>query len=496
MGSLIAGKAQVSKSNPPPVDEGQEEVVANQANKTPNEIEELRKEVQELRALVLQQQQALLKIQERIDANAPSAGANGLVARTVPVSLDRDSVNRHDSEEGSAPTPAISQPKAQKEAPLLAGWNGQHFFLRSADGNFEANLSGYAQVDFRGFQRGNHPPNTFLIRRARLGLEGKLLRDFDFKIEGDFADTTSTLLRDFWIRFPRNQALVLTFGQFRVPYSQEEIRRDAEQDFVERSLVNNLAPSRSPGVMISGVLHKGVIEYQLGAFNAKGLLALNTVGTAETTGRLRFKPWNKSDNQWTKGFAFGGTYSMGRNAINGTSVRGLTESRSFTFFAPETVNGPIIRANGEFTWTIGPAALRGEYDQVNQFRNRLGPHGTNLPGLVAKGYMGQFTYLLTGENKSESGSVTPKHPVYANEKGRRAFGAWELKFRYSSLQLADGTARSNRAQTLYTGVNWYLTNYVRYVFDLGFERFRNPVLTPNPGDRSFFVTLSRIQVMW
>jgi phosphate-selective porin len=211
---------------------------------------------------------------------------------------------------------------------------------------------------------------------------------------------------------------------------------------------------------------------------------------------LRFKPWNNSDDRWTKGLAFGGTYSMGRNAINGTSVRGLTESRSFTFFTPETVNGPIIRANGEFTWTIGPAALRGEYDQVNQFRNRLGPHGTNLPGLVAKGYMGQFTYLLTGENKSESGSVTPKHPVYANEKGRRAFGAWELKFRYSSLQLADGTAKSNRAQTLYTGVNWYLTNYVRYVFDLGFERFRNPLLTPNPGDRSFFVTLSRIQVMW
>jgi phosphate-selective porin len=211
---------------------------------------------------------------------------------------------------------------------------------------------------------------------------------------------------------------------------------------------------------------------------------------------LRFKPWNNSDDRWTKGFAIGGTYSMGRNAINGTSVRGLTESRSFTFFAPETVNGPIIRANGEFTWTIGPAALRGEYDQVNQFRNRLGPHGTNLPGLVAKGYMGQFTYLLTGENKSDSGSVQPMHPVFGNEKGRRAFGAWELKFRYSSLQLADGTPRSNRAQTLYTGVNWYLTNYVRYVFDLGFERYRNPLLTPNPGDRSFFVTLSRVQVMW
>lgn len=494
---LASIKAQGSKGSQRPVGyETEGAAAANQTKTALDEVEELRRQVRELRALVLQQQQTLLKMEERLDRSVPTNGADdGVALQKIPGSLESNS--RKTAADQTAPSASQPDPKAvPKPAPLLAGWNGQHFFLRSADGNFEANISGYAQLDFRGYQRGNHPPNTFLIRRARLGLEGKVMRDFDFKIEGDFADTASTLLRDFYVRFHRNNGLQATFGQFRLPYSQEEIRPDAVQDFVERSLVNNLAPSRSPGLMISGVLHKGVVEYQAGAYNGKGLLANNTVGTPESAARLRFKPWKNSDGVWAKGFAFGGTYSMGRNAINGTSVRGQTDSRSFTFFAPETVNGPIIRANGELTWIIGPAAIRGEYDQVNEFRNRLGPHGTNLPGLVAKGYVGQFTYLLTGENKTESGAVTPKHPVFADEKGRRAFGGWELKFRYSTLQLDDGTPKSNRAQTFYTGVNWYLNNDVRYVLDLGLERYRNPLLTPKPGDHNSFVVLSRIQVAW
>jgi phosphate-selective porin OprO and OprP len=462
-----------------------------------DQIQELRKQVQQLRELVEQQQQSLLKLEQRLDGGVrTSAASDGPAFQKVAGNVAPSSQSVRD--EATDATPAVTQPdpKAQRPAPLLAGWNGSHAFLRSADGNFETDITGYAQLDFRAYQRGNHPPNTFLIRRARLALEGKVMRYFDFKIEGDFADTTSTLLRDFYVRFHRTNSLQLTFGQFRLPYSQEELRRDANQDFVERSLVNNLAPSRNPGLMVSGVLLKGLFEYQVGAFNGKGILVNNTVGTPEGTVRLRFAPWKNTKSFWTKGLAFGGTYSLGRSAINGTSIRGLTESRSFTFFAPETVNGPIIRANGEITWTIGPAAFRGEYDQTNQFRNRLGVGGTNLPGVVAKGYMGQFTYLLTGEDKTESDSVAPKHPFFADEKGARGFGAWELKARYASLQIDDRSPKSNRAQTIYFGANWYLNNFVRYVLDLGFERYRNPLFSPKPGDRNFFVILSRIQVAW
>jgi phosphate-selective porin len=143
---------------------------------------------------------------------------------------------------------------------------------------------------------------------------------------------------------------------------------------------------------------------------------------------------------------------------------------------------------------LGPVAIRAELDQLNQARNALGPKGTNLPGVVAKGFAGQATWLLTGENKPEASAVIPKHNVFIGENGAPGFGAWELKLRYSSLQISDGTSKSNRADTIFFGANWYLNKFVRYVLDLGIEQFHDPLRSPRVGSRDFFVVLNRVQV--
>ncbi|HVG19685.1 MAG TPA: porin, partial [Blastocatellia bacterium] len=397
------------------------------------------------------------------------------------------------TQKSDSPSSPVARDKGKERPALVAGWDRNHAILRSADGSFETQFTGYGQLDFRGYQSGVHPPNTFLVRRARLALEGKVQRFFDYKVEGDFADTTSTLLRDFYLRIHRTDELQFSFGQFRVPISQEEIRSDAFQDFVERSMVNNLVPSRSPGVMASGVIARGAFEYQIGSFNGKGLLAPNNNGTPESAIRLRFAPWRNGKQFLTKGFIFGGAVTQGRS-FGGTSVRGQTESRSISWFVPDNINGKYIRANGEFTWLLGPAAVRAEYDQTNQQRQNLGPRGTDLPGVVAKGYTAQFTYLLTGETKPEAGAVTPKRNLFGDGTGEGGFGAWELKFRYTRLQISDATAKSNHAATIFFGPNVYFNRFVRYMLDLGFERFNDPVRSPNPRDRNFFVVLSRIQV--
>jgi phosphate-selective porin OprO/OprP len=285
----------------------------------------------------------------------------------------------------------------------------------------------------------------------------------------------------------------LRFVQFKEPFSQEELRSDLSQDFVERSLVNNLIPSRSPGLMASGIVNKGVFEYQIGAFNGKGLLANNNNGTPETAVRVRFAPWKKGKGFATRGLFFGGAVAISRS-LGGASFRGQTESRSFTYFSPDTVDGKLTRANGELTWLLGPAAIRAEYDQTNQRRENLGPKNGNLPGVVSKGYMAQFTYLVTGEDKPDAAALAPKRNLFGDGNGNTGFGAWELKFRYSNLQVADGTTKSNRADTFYFGPNWYMNRFLRYVLDLGFERFKDPLRAPNSGDRNFFVVLSRIQV--
>jgi phosphate-selective porin OprO/OprP len=455
------------------------------------ELEQLKSRVGELQSVIENQAAMLAELQKRLDKLERDA-------QTETAGLKSGEPSPVESAPPPAPEPPVTavaetHPPAQDKPRIMAGWDNGRAVLRSEDGHFETQITGYAQLDARIYSDGDHPPNTFLVRRARLALEGKLQQYFDYKVEGDFADVAGTLLRDFYVNVHRIDEAQFRAGQFRVPISQEELRSDAYQDFVERSLVNNLVPSRSPGIAVTGVLNKGTFEYQVGAFNGKGLLGLNTSGTPEAAARLRFNPWKNTKSFWAKGFIFGGAFTQGANG-GGLSVRGQTESRSIFFFLPDTINGKFIRANGELTWMLGPAAIRAEYDQTNQRRDNLGPDDTNLPGVVGKGFVAQFTYLLTGESKPEAGAVTPKRNLFDSESGRDGFGAWELKFRYSSLEISDATEKSNRAESFFFGTNWYLNRHVRYMLDFGFERFRDPLRTPNPGDRTFFVTLNRVQV--
>jgi phosphate-selective porin OprO/OprP len=463
------------------------------------DLEQLKAKVEQMQALIEAQQRALAELERRLDS-----GVGKVQTAALPVSPSTESsviLSPPTETKGMAPARPVNlsgestsvQAKAEEKSALLAGWDRGRAFLRSADGNFETFITGYAQLDFRGYQSGSAPPNTLLVRRARLIVDGKVQKYFDYRIEGDFADTTNTILRDFYLRIHRIDELQLSFGQFRVPISQEEIRSDAFQDFVERSVVNNLVPSRSPGIMASGVLGKGVFEYQVGAFNGKGLLANNNNSTPEGAVRLRFAPWKNSKGFWTEGLAFGGAYTQGRTLVS-TSVRGQTESRSFTFFTPDLVNGQLNRANGELTWLLGPAALRAEYVQTSQERENLGPGGTTLPGVVAKGTVAQFTYLLTGETKPDAGAITPKKILFGDGSGDSGLGAWEVKFRYANLQISNATSKSNRAETIFFGFNWYLNRHVRHLLDVGIERFGDPARRPNLNKNNFFVVLNRFQV--
>ena len=469
---------------------------ASRKAESADKVGQLQTKVEQLQALIEQQQRELAEMQKSIEAlktpvlTPAYAHASSTEGQTSAPAVAAEAAQ---TGKGAGSTSSAQKGSNDEKPGLIAGWDKSHAVLRSSDGRFETSLAGYAQLDHRGYQSGNHPANTFLVRRARLALEGKLERYFDFKIEGDFSDTTSTILRDFYGNIHRIEELQFRFGHFKEPFSQEELRGDPYQDFVERSLVNNLAPSRSPGFMFSGAINKGVFEYQVGAFNGKGALVLNNNGTPESVIRLRFAPWKNGHGFLTRGLAFGGAYAQGRS-FGGTSVRGQTESRSFTYYSPDAINGKTIRANGELTWLLGPATIRAEYDQTNQSREDLGLSGRDLPGVVAKGYTAQATYLLTGEAKPDNAAVAPRRNLFGEGNGNPGFGAWELKFRYSNLQIANGTAKSNRAETFFFGPNWYMNRFMRYVLDLGFERFKDPARSPNPGDKTYFVVLSRIQV--
>lgn len=480
------------------------------ANVTKEEVDELRSE------LVAQQQtieELRVMVQRLLVQQASSAGpqiVNAAIVQSQPVETE--------------PPLDVAQKTSQKagEFPLTSGWNGEHFFVKSQDGTFQIQPYGYVDADYRAYRGDGAPSNTFVIRRARFGFQGNYGTHFQFALLTDTVTSTGPIVRDVYLNANIIPAFQIQVGQFKEPFAQETAVGATNLDFVERGLQSLLYPSassafRSPGATIHGDIYGGSIQYWIGAFNGKGFVAPNTTNEPEVIGRLRFYPWRtKKDSVW-QGLAFGGSIGHGRTRglSNENSFSATLPDAAYTFFPQFRVNGSVERYNGEFTYLKGPFALRGEYDQLLQFRSGVGietPGGlafTDLPGIVSKAWNLSATYLLTGEKRPENGTPRVRHPVLGPETpggGRRGWGAWEVGVRYSAIQAKEPEV--NELSVLFTpgfvpgfdqrtdeyigALNWYPNYWVRYMLNFGVDRLRQPS-TIGTVPQNYFVVLQRLQ---
>jgi phosphate-selective porin len=415
--------------------------------------------------------------------------------------------------------PAAAAPK--KEPPLAAGWNGEHFFIRSADGQFSISPYGYVDDDYRAYKGDGSPSDTFVLRRARFGFQGNYGSHFDFALLTDASATTGSVVRDVYLNVRIRPEFQFQAGQFKTPFAQEAGTGATNLDFIERGFQAMLYPSaasafRSPGVAIHGDLDGGVVQYWLGAFNGKGYAIANTTNQPEVIGRLRFYPWRKSKSDLLKQLAFGGSIDRGRSrGLSGDqSFSGALPDAAYNFFPQFTINGPIQRYNGEFTYLKSGFALRGEYDQLNMSRNNVGSEQEgglgflSLPSIIAKAWDISATYLLTGEKQPENGTPRVKSPTFGPDtpggKGR-GWGAWGVGVRFTGIQANEPEANFlsyytpgfvpgfNYHTFEYTfGLNWFPNYWVKYSVNLGIDQLKEPS-TIGAVPQNYYVVLQQIQ---
>jgi phosphate-selective porin OprO and OprP len=473
-------------------------------------------EVQQLRSEVADQRKTIEELKALVQQLAEASGKAGDGAHLVNTTLVEP------VEAAQAAKPADKKPAEKKsETPVVAGWSGEHFFIKSTDGKFQIQPYGYFQSDYRAYSGDGAPSNTFLIRRARFGFQGNFGTHYDYAVLLDAAASNGLSLRDLYVNIKPSPIFQFQVGQYKEPYSQEELIPVSNLDFVERSLASLLYPAaatafRSPGATIRGDISGGVVQYWVSAFNGKGILANNTTNEPEVIGRLRFYPWKKKKDNLFQGLAFGGAIAHGRSrGLSGEqSFSGVLPDAAYNFFPSFRINGSVERYNGESTWTHGPWAVRAEYDQLNQFRRAVGSETSDnlgfitLPGIVAKAGYGQVTYLLTGETHPENGTPKVKHPFLGPEAagGGKGWGAWELGFRYSRIQakepgisllsnpLTPGFVSTfNKHTDEFTfGVNWYLNYLVKYQVNFNVDRLMDPSVAGQV-PQNFFVLLNRLQ---
>jgi phosphate-selective porin len=409
----------------------------------------------------------------------------------------------------------------KKDAPLTAGWNGEHFFIKSPDGQFSISPYGYLDTDYRAYKGDGAPSDTFLVRRARFGFQGNYGSHFDFALLTDANSTTGAIVRDAYLNVRIRPEFQFQAGQFKEPFAQETGIGATNLDFVERGLQSLLYPStvtafRSPGITLHGDINGGVMQWWAGAFNGRGGVTSNVTNEADFVGRIRFYPFRKGKNEWIKQFAFGGSidHSRSRGLSNDVSFLGTLPDAAYTFFPQLRINGPIERYEGEFTYIKSAFAFRGEYVQMQQQRYDIGsetPGGLgflSVPGVGAKAWNIGATYLLTGEKRPENGTPRVRKPLFGPDtpggKGR-GIGAFEVALRYTGIQAnAPGASFLNyytpefvptydyHTDEITFGLNWYPNYWVKYMVNVGVDQLHQPSVTGQE-PQNFFVVMQRLQ---
>ena len=508
-----------------------------EVNQLRRELAAQRQTIEELKALVEKLAETKTRpadspAQIRPISDAPSAQSNSLPASAPAVSARTVSAPGAGSarlknavyvEANPAAAAVVDQTpmEQKKDIPLTSGWNGEHFFIRSPDGQFSINPYGYVNTDYRAYKGDGAPADTFMLRQARFGFQGSYGSHFDFALLSDAASTTGSVVRDVYLNVRFRPELQFQAGQFKAPFAQETGIGDTSLDFVERGFQSMLYPSaasayRSPGVALHGDISGGIVQYWVGAFNGKGYALANTTNQPEIIGRLRFYPWRRSKSDWFRQLAFGGSidHAVSRGLSGDQSFNATLPDAAYTFFPQFAINGPNERYNGEFTYIKSRFSLRGEYDQLNQFRQNVGSEQAgglgflSLPGITAKAWDISTTYLLTGEKRPENGTPRVGRPLFGPDtpggQGRGS-GAWELAFRFTGIQANEPQAAFpnyytqglvpgfNEHTVEYTaGVNWYPNYWVKYVFNLGVDQLKQPS-TIGAEPQNYFVVLQRLQ---
>ena len=486
-----------------------------------DEVRELRRQVAELQAQI----QKLLSATSAVATNpvpvapapspAPPADAAAAAATRAQVDTLQTQV-------------AALQKKASEPPPSpTAGWNGEHFFLRSSDGNFVLMPVGYLDGQYAFYDNTyGAPPDSFAITRARFGFQGNYGKQLDYVFMVE--TISSPTIRDAYLDFKPWKEFNIMAGQFKVPYSLEVGTADTAVEFYNRSPISVLYPDaggafRAPGIDVHGQLGGGVVEYWLGLFNGQGLVTSGTTNEPEVVGRLRVSPWKQSDNTWLNGLAVGGSaeHSRSKGLANEQSFSGALNDGTYTFFPQFKINGNVNRYNAFASWLSGPFGLRGEYAHLQQDRADIGSLtaggiGFNsLEPIKGEGYYVSAIYFLTGETDPLNALPRVKHPVIGpaspGESGEPGWGAWALKFRYSRLSgnapggscdattvpscpitpvIAPGFNDTTDQFTF--GVNWYLDYWVLVKSEINLDRLKDPSVQ-GILPRNYYVFLETLQ---
>jgi phosphate-selective porin OprO and OprP len=354
------------------------------------------------------------------------------------------------------------------------------FSLQSADGDFELRIGGVVQADDRTFL--NKEPassgaaDQFLVRRARIYLEGVVQKYVQFRVLPDFGNGQA-LLQEAWVDLDYTPVFRVQAGKFKEPLGLERLQAEGNTLFIERGLPSDIAPNRDVGVQLHGELAAKTLSYALALVNGApdgGAADGDADNGKDVVARVFARPFLPLGSPIWSELGVGVAGSLGRQNANASSS-GLpayaTEPQQafFNYLQGVQANGMRRRLSPQVYWYPRNFSLLGEYVETQQALTRTtGAPATEM--LTSRSWQVAGSWVVTGEKTSFTG-LKPRRP-FDPKKG--TWGAWELAARCSALwadsdafpRFADPKISSRRADGWTAGVNWYLNTSVRFAVDL------------------------------
>lgn len=383
----------------------------------------------------------------------------------------------------------------------------------SGDKSTSLGLTGRLQFDMRSIEANKDQVNdddrdtkslgdNFEIRRARIGAKGKMFTNFDYEVVANAVGSSTNVIDVAYMNWNKFEPFQLRVGQFKQPFSLEQLTSSNNIDFMERSYNDQITPAKKPGVMLHGVPAKGltyaVSTYQQNTFGSespdsdgKSFAARGTINFAELAG------WKESVMHVGLS-GFDSEYGINPTSSSNTSDAASTTTRATIFSFRSGGRGlsnafraqiegaklPTADYNGLSNYTAkvdnkayglelaaaqGPFKLQAEYTAQEFDASHSSPASTygSTPTTIAatnnsikadvKAYYVEALWMLTGENYSDWykngvwGGIKPKNN-FDLESGKGT-GAWELGARYDEFEVDNTSVTGGRLQGSTTSAN-------------------------------------------
>lgn len=202
-------------------------------------------------------------------------------------------------------------------------------------------FSGYIMGQYQYSGQDGAKSNSFNIRMLRLSATGRILDDFEWKVQGQINGNTASLgnsprLVDAFLEWQKYDYFRIKAGQFKRPFTFENPMHPIDQGFMcyaqnvsklsgfNDRVGEQASNGRDQGIQIQGNLLKNkagraLLHYQVGIFNGQGINTKDVDNQKDIIGGIWVMPVSGMRIGvfgWTGSYARKGTYNV--TAADGT----------------------------------------------------------------------------------------------------------------------------------------------------------------------------------